>query len=208
MLKIRLRQKNPITVKGLPSSVTHCIYSTSEKQPALYPAQTTSKPSVFWVRLRISAQKLVLISSKVARIYVNVSDRRVLTRLTIGPILTLRALKEWKSGSDVKAAFFRNRKILSENIPWRPERVCKHIPTGSGQSLIFQCLLRCRCIVHLKQVITNGETTGTKDITLQFKDSLISRKAKWTESDAFNPSLCRLSPFHLPYVKAMSLVGI
>ena len=118
-----------------------------------------------------------------------------------------RALKEWKSGSDVKP-FFLNRKILQENIPWRPERVCKHIPTGSGQSLIFQFLLRCRCIAHLKQVITNGETTRTKDITLQSKDSLISRKTKQTESDTFNSSLCRLSPFHLPYVKAMSLVGI
>ena len=44
------------------------------------------------VRLRISVQKLVLISSRVARIYVIVSDRRVsyglLTRLMIGPILT------------------------------------------------------------------------------------------------------------------------
>ena len=58
-----------------------------------------------------------------------------------------------------------------------------------------------------KKVITNGETTETKDITLQSKDSLISRKTKWTESDTFNSSLCRLLPFHLPYVKAMSLVG-
>ena len=143
-----------------------------------------------------------------------------LTRLTIGPIVTFaRRLnagmsktgkERWKSERAVRTwnRFFLNRKILQENIPWRPERVCKHIPTGSGQSLIFQFLLRCRCIAHLKQVITNGETTRTKDITLQSKDSLISRKTKQTESDTFNSSLCRLSPFHLPYVKAMSLVGI
>ena len=44
------------------------------------------------VRLRISAQKIVLISFRVARTYVSVSDKRVshgfLMRLTIGLILT------------------------------------------------------------------------------------------------------------------------
>ena len=39
-----------------------------------------------------------------------------------------------------------------------------------------------------------------QDIMFHSKDSLISRT---TKSDSFNwPSLCHLSPFHLPYVKA------
>ena len=39
-----------------------------------------------------------------------------------------------------------------------------------------------------------------QDIMCHSKDSLISRA---TKSDSFNwPSLCHLSPFHLPYVKA------
>ena len=61
-------------------------------RPIFSPAHALVK-TICMVRLRISAQKLVLISCRVAGTYVSVSDRRVshafLMRLTIGLILTL-----------------------------------------------------------------------------------------------------------------------
>ena len=64
--------------------------------PALQTAHALVK-TVCIVRLRITAQKLVLISCRVARTYVSVSDRRVsrrfLMRLTIG--LTLHVRDGW-----------------------------------------------------------------------------------------------------------------
>ena len=61
-------------------------------RPIFSPAHALVK-TICMVRLRISAQKLVLISWRVAGTYVSVSDRRVshafLMRLTTGLILTL-----------------------------------------------------------------------------------------------------------------------
>ena len=59
---------------------------------AIMPLDMVSCSLLNIVRLRISAQKIVLISFRVARTYVSVSDKRVshgfLMRLTIGLILT------------------------------------------------------------------------------------------------------------------------
>ena len=70
----------------------------------------------------------------------------------------------------------------------------------------------CRCTTHYKlflaaktKVFTNRKT---KEHHAPVQRLTISRKTRWAKLDSFNPSLCRLSSFHLPYVKAMTLVRI
>ena len=62
--------------------------------------------------------------------------------------------------------------------------------------------LQMHCPLYRLLLLKHKELPMEKlqDIMCHSKDSLISRT---TKSDSFNwPSLCHLSPFHLPYVKA------
>ena len=128
--------------------------------PALQAAHALFK-TVCIVRLPITAQKLVLISCRVARTYVSVSDRRVsrrfLMRLTIGLILTcawrlgtvtcqnsqkgvgVRIVysKQCNSSSNFKA-FFETKNALREFLQGRSLLV--YLPTGFPASSN-----RCRC---------------------------------------------------------------
>ena len=128
--------------------------------PALQAAHALVK-TICIVRLRITAQKLVLISCRVARTYVSVSDRRVsygfLTSRTIGLIFTcawrLGAVtcqnsqkgvgkdrlqpKQCNSSSNFKA-FFWTKIALREFLQGR--NLLVYLPTGFPASSN-----RCRC---------------------------------------------------------------
>ena len=129
--------------------------------------------------MRISTQKLVLISCRVARTYVSVSDRRVsrrfLMRLTIG--LTLHVRDGWaqwhvkihrrelarivyskpcNNSSNFKALFYTKK--FFERIPSRPEFACIFADWFSS---VFQSLqMLCRVFCNLADsfsVKTNQE---------------------------------------------------
>ena len=158
--------------------------------PALQAAHALVK-TVCIVRLRITAQKLVLISCRVARTYVSVSDRRVsrrfLMRLTIGLTLHVRdgwaqwhvkihrrelalgsftvnnvtAVRTLKPSSKQKKCF--------ERIPSRPEFACIFADWFSSvfQSLQMLCRVFCN-LADSSSVKTNQEIkmfTAKKDYT-------------------------------------------
>ena len=148
-------------------------------QPSLQLAYTVVL-TINMVRLRISAQKLILISGRDARTYVSVSDRRVsyrfLMHLTIGLILScawqLGAVtcqnsqrgvgkdhfysKQWKSSSNFKA-FLWTKKCF-ERIPSRPEFACKFVDWFASvfQSLQMHCRIFCN-LADSYSVKTNQE---------------------------------------------------
>ena len=120
--------------------------------------------------------------------------------------------EQWKSSSHLKALFFLNRKILWKNIPWRPKCVCQFANWLQAVLDFPVSSNHCRCSTHYKlflaaktKVFTNRKT---KEHHAPVQRLTISRKTRWAKLDSFNPSLCRLSSFHLPYVKAMTLVRI
>ena len=116
------------------------------------------------ISIRISAQKVVLISCKVARMYVSFSDRRVFYAshdwpnsnvcVTVGcRLVTInneRAVRTWKPSSEQKICF--------ERIPSRPKCVCKFADWFSS---FFQSLqMHCRVFSNLadsSSVKTNQE---------------------------------------------------
>ena len=148
-------------------------------QPALQPAHALVK-TICIVRLRMGAQKLVLISCIVARTYVSVSDRRVshgfLLRPTIGLILIARDSwaqwhvkihrgelarivynKQFDSSSNFLKPFLWTKKCF-ERIPSRQEFASKFADLFSSvfQSLQMLCRVFCN-LADSSSVKTNQE---------------------------------------------------
>ena len=125
----------------------------------MQPARTLPKlETVDIVRLRISAQKLVPTSSRVARIYISDSDRRVsyaphdwsnscvcvtvhhssldMSKFTEGS--WQRAFTAVKEQFEFESLLPEQENALREFLEGR--NVFVNLPTGYGKSLIFQCL--------------------------------------------------------------------
>ena len=127
--------------------------------PAL---QAHSSKTICIVRLRISSQKLVLISCRVARTYVTVSDRRVSYAphdwrnywlcVTVGSDMSKFTEGSWQGSFTVNNERTvrtlkpsTEQKKCFERIPSRPEFPCKFADWFSSvfQSLQMHCRVFC-----------------------------------------------------------------